>query len=189
MSALTHPVAPITLAPYDYAGEEANDYSGWHASAPLLFGFVTPLALAVSFHHQWLRDTPIFLILLLAALVVSSLLFVGGLICNGEVKAVIVDPNRNEVALVRHNPFANSTWHIGFGKVEEIKSVIHYDRFGRKTLTPELVLTSGTHVPLPADIDRRDLAAARATIERYREMALPAPQRQRSPRYPGRRAD
>ncbi len=179
----------ITLAPFNFEADNADAYRGWQAAAPLLFGFVAPLALAISFNHQWLRDEPILLFLLLAALALSTLLFAASLISGGEVKAAVFDPGRQRVALVRHNPFATSTWHLAFEKIAEIRSFIHYDHHGRKTLMPEIVLVSGARVSLPAEINRLNLEAARSTIERYQASALPAPKRARDPRRASRRAD
>ncbi len=140
-------------------------YAGGHASAPVLL-VLSGLAIA------GLVAASIFVPAAVAPMIVATaILMVGAvglalfsLYATGEIIEARFDKGRNCAQLLYRGPTAHTVWDIPLNRISGARMAMRYDENGAKVATPELELTNGRTIDLPASTTWQDIEAIRALI-------------------------
>lgn len=146
-------------------GSYDEDYSGWHAIAPIAVGAAAPMIIIMTLAPTLLAKAVPFVMLAMVALLIGVVaIAVYSLLRKGDVVAVTFDPRSRLIELTHSGIFATSQTRLPAESIISIEMASAFDDDGYRWQYPELVTRRGERFALPAGITTSDLSAFRRAL-------------------------
>lgn len=142
-----------------------DDYSGWHAIAPIAVGSAAPMIITVLLAPSLFAKAMPFVMLAMAALLVGVVaIAIYSLLRKGDVVSVTFDPTSRSVELTHGGVFATSQTRLPVESIVSIEMASAFDDDGYRWQYPELLTRRGERFALPAGISNSELSAFRRAL-------------------------
>ena len=148
----------------------AKQYSGWHASAPILLALsgavIFGTIVSVAFFPSAIAPLVLALIILMIG---SAGLTFFSIFATGEIIEARFDKTAGVMNLLYHGPTANTVWTVPLEQLAAIRMAKSYNDMGSKVVTPVIELANGRSITLPANTTWNDIEAVRRLIKPSRQ--------------------
>lgn len=142
-----------------------DDYSGWHAVAPIAVGSAAPMIISMLLAPSLFAKAMPFVMLAMAALLVGVVaIAIYSLLRKGDVVSMTFDPASRVVELTHGGLFATSLTRLPAASIVSIEMASAFDDDGYRWQYPELVTRRGERFVLPAGITNSELSAFRQAM-------------------------